>query len=163
VTSRRLERREVAGVTVFDDTYNMNPASSRAALSALAGLPRRGRKIVVFGEMLELGERKRDLHLELGDAVARSGVDLLVAVGDGARGIAEGAIATGLSSRSVVCVADSTRALELLVDTVRPQDLVLCKASRKVGLDRLVDGLLDRLRHRGSADAAADVAAIHSE
>ncbi len=55
VTERRLQCREAANVQVFDDTYNMNPASARAALLALSGLPCTGRRFVVFGEMRELG------------------------------------------------------------------------------------------------------------
>lgn len=138
-SKRRMECRRHGDVTLFDDTYNMNPDSSRAALSALAGLQQGGRKIVVFGEMAELGDRSSDLHRELGETVAISGVDVLVTVGDRARGIAEGAIAHGLSRRNVLTHDDVSSTLDALRETVRPGDIVLCKASRRVGLDRLVD------------------------
>lgn len=140
-TSRRLEYKRCGDVTVFDDTYNMNPASARAALAALAGLTSAGRKFVVFGEMLELGERSAELHRALGDQIAHAGVDFLVTVGDGALPIGAGARDGGLDASRLVHANDPTHALDLLMERLRPQDLVLCKASRRVGLDRLVDGL----------------------
>ena len=75
---RRLEPKVAGGVTVVDDTYNMNPTSAAAALQALAGMPGAGRRIVVFGSMRELGEQSVALHRELGTAVARTRQDLLV-------------------------------------------------------------------------------------
>lgn len=144
-SGRRFECKQAGTVTVFDDTYNMNPASARAALSALAGLRGDGRKIVVFGEMLELGDEAQALHGELGADVARAGVDLLMTVGSGARAIDEGARAAGMPDERVLCAGDPLEALEAMRRLVRPGDLVLCKASRRVGLDRLVDGLLNAL------------------
>ncbi len=150
-SSRRMERRQCGEVTILDDTYNMNPDSSRAALatmSALAGVHRGGRKIVVFGEMLELGERSDELHHDLGARVARSEVDLLVTVGDGATRIADGAVAEGLPAEAIVHQADIESAYGALMDVVRAGDLVLCKASRRVGLERLVDRMMRELPER---------------
>jgi UDP-N-acetylmuramoyl-tripeptide--D-alanyl-D-alanine ligase len=145
---RRLESREVAQVHVFDDTYNMNPASARAALLALSGLPTTGRRIVVLGEMLELGERSAELHRELGREVAARGIDVLVTVGGMASSIADGARAGGMAWSQVQCVDDQSAALDLLLRVLRPRDRVLLKASRSVGLDRLVDGLVASLGSR---------------
>ena len=147
-SKRRLESRECGDITVFDDTYNMNPDSSRAALAALAGIHRAGRKIVVFGEMAELGTRSEVLHRELGQAVAESDIDLLVTVGDRARWIADGAIQGGLPALSVMHASDVRHACEITHGAVRSGDLVLCKASRRIGLDRLVDDLVRQLALR---------------
>lgn len=143
-SQRRLELRRVGGVTIFDDTYNMNPESSRAALEALARLSG-GRRIVVFGEMLELGSGAGELHRELGRYVARLGVDLLVCVGDGASEIAEGALASKMASSSVRRAPDPMGAHEILSELLRPGDMVLCKASRGVELDRMVDAMVAEL------------------
>jgi UDP-N-acetylmuramoyl-tripeptide--D-alanyl-D-alanine ligase len=140
--ARRLEPKRVGEITVFDDTYNMNPQSARAALQAIAGLGGPGRRIVVFGEMLELGPESRRLHEELGAEVARTRQDLLLCVGDGARGIGDGALGAGMDARRVHQVADVAQAFDLLQRELRPQDRVLCKASRRIALDRLVDRLL---------------------
>ncbi|MCA8947942.1 MAG: UDP-N-acetylmuramoyl-tripeptide--D-alanyl-D-alanine ligase [Planctomycetes bacterium] len=143
--ARRLEPKVSGGVTVFDDTYNMNPESARAALQALAGIGGTGKRVVVFGEMLELGDRSVELHRELGRQVAASGQDLLVAVGAGAEPIADGAIAGGMAVARVHRVPDLELARQLLLDAVRPGDLVLFKASRRVALVRLVDDLVRAL------------------
>ncbi|HZN41274.1 MAG TPA: UDP-N-acetylmuramoyl-tripeptide--D-alanyl-D-alanine ligase [Planctomycetota bacterium] len=144
-TARRLEPKCVGGVTIFDDTYNMNPQSARAALQALAGLSGPGRRIAVFGEMLELGAESVALHRALGAEVVRTRHDLLVCVGTGAGPIADGALAAGMSKRDVFRVPDVAAALALLRGAVVPGDRVLCKASRRVALDHLVDRLLAEL------------------
>jgi UDP-N-acetylmuramoyl-tripeptide--D-alanyl-D-alanine ligase len=151
--SRRLEPKVVAGVTVFDDTYNMNPQSAAAALQALAGLAPGGRRIAVFGEMRELGAESVALHRQVGADVARTRQDLLVAVGGGgADAIADGAVAAGLPAARVCRVPDIDAALALLRAEVRAGDRVLCKASRGVQLDRLVDRLVADL---GAASGGA--------
>ncbi len=146
--ARRLEPKCAAGITVFDDTYNMNPASARAGVQAIAGTPGPGRRIVVFGEMLELGASSEALHRELGAGTQAAGIDLLVTVGDGARPIAAGAIAAGMPTAAVISVDTVDAAQALLQAQLRAGDRVLCKASRRVGLDRLVDGLLQALGGR---------------
>lgn len=153
--ARRLEPKCAGGVTVFDDTYNMNPQSAAAALQALAGLVGGGRRIAVFGEMLELGTETVNLHRELGAEAARTRQDVLVCVGDGAAPIADGALGAGMAARSVHRVPDLEAALRLLRDLVRPGDRVLCKASRRVALDRLVDRLVAEL-DAGSRQLAAE-------
>ncbi|MBM3973337.1 MAG: UDP-N-acetylmuramoyl-tripeptide--D-alanyl-D-alanine ligase [Planctomycetes bacterium] len=138
--SRRLEPKVIAGVTVVDDTYNMNPQSAAAALQALAGMAPGGRRIAVFGEMRELGAESAALHRQVGAEVVRTRQDLLVTVGGGdADAIADGAIAAGLPAARVHRVPDIDAALALLRAEARAGDRVLCKASRGVQLDRLVD------------------------
>jgi UDP-N-acetylmuramoyl-tripeptide--D-alanyl-D-alanine ligase len=151
--ARRLEPKVAAGVTVFDDTYNMNPLSASAGLQALAGLPGPGRRIAVFGEMLELGERSEELHRQLGRECAQCRLDLLVCVGTGARPIAEGAAAAGMPAAGVHQVADRGAGLAALRASLREGDRVLCKASRRVQLDRLVDELLAVLRGQAGTEA----------
>jgi len=151
--ARRLEPKRAGDVTLFDDTYNMNPQSARAALQAMAGLGGRGRRIVVFGEMLELGDASAALHRELGAEVVGTGQDLLVCVGAGAVPIAEGAIAAGMPAAAVHCAEDTTAVAQLLPGLLRAGDIVLCKASRRVALDQLVDRLVATLSS-GSAPPA---------
>ena len=139
-------RMEVArrpdGVTVVNDAYNANPESMRAALAALAGLPGE-RRIAVLGGMAELGPGAAAEHERLGRDAAAAGTDLIVAVGDDAVGIADGAVAAGrLAGKESVHVPDRTAARELLDDLLRPGDVVLVKASRSYGLERLAADLL---------------------
>ncbi|MEM7200500.1 MAG: UDP-N-acetylmuramoyl-tripeptide--D-alanyl-D-alanine ligase [Planctomycetota bacterium] len=144
-TARRLEPKVAGGVTVFDDTYNMNPASARAGLRALAGLAGSGRRVVVFGGMMDLGERSDELHQALGADVAAASVDLLVSVGDEAGLIVDGARTAGLSADRTWRASGVRDAVDALVEQLQPGDRVLCKASRGFELDRLVDGLVARL------------------
>jgi UDP-N-acetylmuramoyl-tripeptide--D-alanyl-D-alanine ligase len=133
-------------VTIVDDAYNASPASVEAALELLAGLP--GRRIAVFGEMLELGDEHEAGHERAGAAAAAI-VDRLVVIGDGARGIGRGARAAGLAKEQVAEVADRAAALDQLLASLAPGDVVLVKASRGIALDLLVDDLRDRLEAGG--------------
>lgn len=144
-SERRLEPREVAGVRIVDDSYNMNPASARAAIHAIRCIDRVARRIVVFGEMRELGPRSAELHHELGADVAAADIDLLVTVGEAAAQIGLGAGAAGLDPARVLHVADISAALAHLLAELRDGDVVLFKASRAAGLDRLVDELVREL------------------
>lgn len=161
--ARRLEPKTAGGVTIFDDTYNMNPESARSALQAMAGLRsgglddagQRGRSIAVFGTMLELGADSVRLHRRLGEQVFASGQDHLICVGPDAHAIAEGALAAGMRRASVECVGDIGAAHTLLRGLLRRGDRLLCKASRRVALDRLVDRLLVDLT-AGDADGRAE-------
>jgi UDP-N-acetylmuramoyl-tripeptide--D-alanyl-D-alanine ligase len=143
----RVQLVRLGAVTVVDDTYNASPRSVVAALELLAGLP--GRRVAVLGEMLELGDASDEGHRVVGEAAART-VESLVVVGSGADAIAEGALAAGMEAARVIRVTGVEAARDALVPRLRDGDVVLVKASRGVGLDRLVDELRRELR-RGAA------------
>jgi UDP-N-acetylmuramoyl-tripeptide--D-alanyl-D-alanine ligase len=130
----------LGSVTVIDDSYNASPGSMFAALDLLRGLP--GRHVAVLGEMLELGEAHDDGHYAVGEAAGHA-ADLLIVVGAGASGLAEGARDAGLTPARVLQVGDAASALEALRPRLRDGDVVLVKASRGIGLDHLVDALRD--------------------
>jgi UDP-N-acetylmuramoyl-tripeptide--D-alanyl-D-alanine ligase len=134
----RAEVVRLRGATIVDDSYNASPGSMLAALDLLAGLP--GRHVAVLGEMLELGDAHDAGHQAVGEAAAAT-AELLIVVGHGARGIVDGATAAGLDPARIHHVADDEDALEILRPRLREGDTVLVKASRGIGLDRLVDAL----------------------
>ena len=134
----RVQLVRLGDVTLVDDTYNASPRSVEAALELLGDLP--GRRGAVLGEMLELGDAHEEGHFEVGEAAART-VDWLVVVGEGAAGIAEGAEAAGLDPARITRVPDAEAALDVVPPRLRDGDVVLLKASRGIGLDRVVDGL----------------------
>jgi UDP-N-acetylmuramoyl-tripeptide--D-alanyl-D-alanine ligase len=129
-------------VTVIDDSYNAGPDSMLAALETLAGLP--GRHIAVLGEMAELGELAEASHRDVGTRAGRT-LDLLVAVGEARGVLADAAIAAGLPADAVLGVADAEAALAAVGPRLRPGDVVLVKASRSVGLERVAEGLATQL------------------
>ncbi|MGY1639409.1 UDP-N-acetylmuramoyl-tripeptide--D-alanyl-D-alanine ligase [Geodermatophilus sp. SYSU D00742] len=131
------------GVTVVNDAYNANPESMRAALAALTGLPGQ-RRIAVLGGMAELGPGAPAEHERLGRDAVAAGVDLVVAVGPDAVGIARGASRAGArEGEGAVHVPDRAAARELLSEVLVPGDVVLVKASRSYGLEVLAADLLD--------------------
>jgi UDP-N-acetylmuramoyl-tripeptide--D-alanyl-D-alanine ligase len=125
-------------VTIVDDSYNASPGSVAAALELLAGMD--GRRIAVLGEMLELGSEHEAGHRRVGETAAEL-ADRLVVVGDGASAVADGARGAGMPAEAIASVPDRAAALELLLDDLRPGDVVLVKASRGIALDLLVDEL----------------------
>jgi UDP-N-acetylmuramoyl-tripeptide--D-alanyl-D-alanine ligase len=125
------------GVTLVNDAYNANPESMRAALDALASMAGDRRHWAVLGPMAELGPFAGDAHVAIGQAAARAGARVL-AVGEAARGIADGARADPASHHAAPrWVPDLDAAAELLLAEVAAGDVVLVKASRSVGLERL--------------------------
>jgi UDP-N-acetylmuramoyl-tripeptide--D-alanyl-D-alanine ligase len=128
------------GVTLIDDSYNSSPAALKHAMDALAHDRAHRRRVAILGEMLELGELSDALHAESGQAAARCGVGLLIAVGgQPAARLAEAAREAGVAE--VRHVRSSVEAAALAVGAVRGGDLVLVKGSRGIGTDAVVDRL----------------------
>jgi UDP-N-acetylmuramoyl-tripeptide--D-alanyl-D-alanine ligase len=134
----RMRVRRARGLTVLDDAYNANPGSMRAALSTLAECGD-GRRVAVLGEMKELGPTAEREHAALADAVVAAGVARLVSCG----GLAD-VLARAVQSRGVevVLAGSAEEASRATMERVRPGDVVLVKASRSVGAERVVDAVL---------------------
>ena len=120
------------GATIIDDSYNANPGSVRAALDHLAALS--GRRILVLGNMAELGASGPALHKEIGE-YARGRCDVLLTIGDLAN---EAAAAFGAAARPVADIDAARTALDPMLES---DVTVLVKGSRVMGLDRLVKTL----------------------
>lgn len=126
------------GSIIINDAYNASPDSVAAALDVLRSVS--GRKILVFGDMLEMGPEGEPAHRQVGRAAAEAGVARLVAVGDLAALAAERAAELGLATDAVEDVAE---AAALLAPELQPGDVVLVKGSRAMGLERVVEELAD--------------------
>lgn len=141
----RMEVRDTpTGVTVINDAYNANPESMRAALTTLTARGRISsrRTWAVLGEMAELGPAAESEHQSLGRFAVRSGVSHMIVIGDRAGGIHVGAVAEASWRDNSVHVADVGAAIDVLREQVRSGDIVLVKASRVAGLERVADALL---------------------
>ena len=158
-TDRRFEPRKCGPVVVYDDSYNMNPGSAKAALQAFHGLAGTGRKVVVFGDMLELGELSDALHYEVGRELGALGFDHLVATGQRARVMAEGAMAAGMPAARVTTTLDRDAATEVLLGILGDGDRVLVKASRRMELDRLVERVATHFGQSGRGLPGVEVCA----
>ncbi|MET9519863.1 UDP-N-acetylmuramoyl-tripeptide--D-alanyl-D-alanine ligase [Streptomyces sp. NPDC002994] len=132
------------GVTVVNDAYNANPESMRAALRALAAMGVGRRTWAVLGHMAELGDDSLAEHDAVGRLAVRLNVSKLVAVGGReASWLQLGAYNEGSWGEESVHVSDAQAAVDLLRSELRPGDVVLVKASRSVGLERVAQALLD--------------------
>ena len=143
----RLERVEAGKVTILNDAYNSNPASLLAAVDVLAETPAK-RRVLVAGDMLELGERAEELHARCGREIAEKGVDLVVGVG-----VLGGEIASAAADKGAeIARFDSVEAAGAkLVRMLKAGDVVLIKGSRAVQMERLVEPIREAFtRKRGS-------------
>ncbi len=125
------------GVIVLNDAYNANPEAVRAALDTLALLARGRRGFAVLGPMSELGPHSRARHEEIGGYAARAGLAGLIVVGEDAGPILTGAKAEPSWSGELIHAADVSTALDALGQRLAPGDVVLVKASRSAGLERV--------------------------
>ena len=146
VSRWRMEVVERAdGVTVVNDAYNANPESMRAALRTLAVMSRgkARRTVAVLGLMAELGDDAREAHMDLGRFLVRLDISQLVVVGPAAGGIHAGAVLEGSWGSESIHVPDVDAAVALLRAELEPGDVVLVKASRSAGLERVAAALLE--------------------
>jgi UDP-N-acetylmuramoyl-tripeptide--D-alanyl-D-alanine ligase len=133
-------------VTLIDDSYNSSPTALRRALEVVAKESHASRKVAVLGEMLELGDHALALHDVCGRAATAAGVSLLFTVGGApARAMAEAAIDAGMPSGSVRYFERSDEAAPIVVEAIRPGDLVLVKGSRGTRTDIVVDRIAAEL------------------
>ena len=134
------------GLTVIQDCYNANPDSMKAAVTLLREVGAGKRTIAVLGDMLELGAEARTFHAEVGAFLADSQIACLIACGKFGKALARGAAARGMPPSQIFDAPHIRDAQRVLNRLAQPGDVVLLKASRGVGLERLLDGLALRRR-----------------
>jgi UDP-N-acetylmuramoyl-tripeptide--D-alanyl-D-alanine ligase len=129
------------GIRVVNDAYNANPESMAAALKTARWMAGGSRLIAVLGGMAELGPIAAEAHDRVGELAARIRVDRLITVGEDARPIAAAGEREGVEPENVASYDDPADAIEDVRRTARPGDVVLVKASRVVGLERVAEAL----------------------
>jgi len=125
---------QLDNITIINDCYNSNPKALKAMVDALVAMPAK-RRIVVAGEMLELGPSAADLHRQAGEHIAGQKIDVLL----GVRGLAQEIVAAAQSRMRADFVATPEQAGEWLAHEARDGDVVLLKASRGVKLERALE------------------------
>jgi UDP-N-acetylmuramyl pentapeptide synthase len=122
-------------VSLIDDSYNANPDSVRAAIDALAALP--GRRLLILGDMGEVGTQGLAFHAEAGSHAAARGIDAVWAVGELARHVSDAARQGGVAVRHATCV----EALDVNLAALQGYSAVLVKGSRFMRMERVVRAL----------------------
>lgn len=134
LTGSRLKRIEGKTVTIIDDTYNANPDSMKSAIDVLTR-SRAERKVAILGDMFELGDNTVSQHREVGEHAKEAGVDLVIAIGNLAANIAEGANGEYFRNKE-----DFLAEIE---KHIKSADMILVKASRGMKMEDIVDRLKD--------------------
>src|SRR6266852_5641071 len=143
---------QLGNITIINDCYNSNPTALDAMVDALATMPAK-RRIVVAGEMLELGPAGEELHRRSGQHMAKKGIDILLGVRGLAKPMVEAAAGAGMQAEFV---ATPEEAGEWLAREGREGDVVLLKASRGVKLERALEIVVGRQSLVVSQSKAAD-------
>ncbi len=141
LTNMRMEMVEGQnGVKVINDAYNASPTSMRAAIDLVSTLPGFTTKILVLGDMLELGEKEEEFHFAIGQSIDPQGVDYVFTFGNLGRSIAAG-VKSVLSEERVFSFTEKDSLIETLKNYLDSNTLVLVKASRGMKLEEVVTAL----------------------
>ena len=135
--AQRMEVKTFKGIAFIDDTYNSNPLSLESAIKTLSNIKTKGKKILITGDMLELGGRSRYYHARLGRAIAKSGIDELIAVGQLARYTYLEAVSNGMRQSRFYHSKDEV--VPLLREMAKPNDVVLVKGSRAMKMEDIIE------------------------
>ncbi len=138
MTAMRMEIEELHGMKIVKDFYNAAPDSVKAALAVLADCKAK-RRISVLGDILEMGQFAKNAHRDLGDAVVKNSVDVLVTAGENASFIAERAKELGMNE--IYLFKTTEDAASFLKEFVCEEDAVLIKASRGMKFEKIYENL----------------------
>lgn len=129
----------LGGRIIIADCYNASPDSMLAALDVITNVECSGKRVCVFGDMLELGEYSQEAHKEVGKAVARTSVDTLICYGEEAKEIKRGAMMCGM--KNTLHFDDKQEIVEYLMKNTSEGDAIVFKASRGMKLEDTINGL----------------------
>ena len=134
----RFQMKKVKGMTIIDDAYNANPASFRCALDAFHHLPASGRKIMVMADMMELGNRAELFHQQMGEALSKTNVNVIVGIGPLSQGACDAAQTCGFNPRSIFRCSSLEQARNIISAIAKKNDTILLKGSRAMKLEDLL-------------------------
>jgi UDP-N-acetylmuramoyl-tripeptide--D-alanyl-D-alanine ligase len=131
------------GVRILDDSYNANPDSLKATLSAFSEMKGENRGLLVLGDMLELGPGSAKAHEKAGGRIGETKWTHLFLLGEQAGHLAAGAKAAGMAAQNLHIARNHEEVLEGLGKVVKEGDWILVKGSRRMHMERVVEGLTE--------------------
>ncbi len=139
----RMQIIRVKDLTVINDAYNANPASTRAALEVLENIKAKGRKVFIFGNMFELGDRKVSEHKKIGKLVLESQIDIFITIGELAGLSVAAAKENGFNENRIFSFRNTEEVGEKLLSILQSNDTLLLKGSRAMRLENILEILKD--------------------
>ena len=142
---KRMEVKQAGGVTILNDTYNANPDSVLSALETLQGMNGKGKKIVILGDMLEMGDAADREHRTIGETIKNMGFEYILTFGAKAKNIYRSA--KGKFNKHYMNKKSLSNAA---FDLLSPSDIVLVKGSRGMKMEEVVNTLVERLEYKSA-------------
>lgn len=127
---------------ILNDVYNASPDSMKAALDTLVSI-KGNRHIAILSNMLEMGSFAEKYHFEIGEYAVKNGVDIIIAVGDDAKNIAEGA-KSHATNQSIYHFSSNEALIKKIGNILGPADIILVKGSRGMKMEMIVNHILER-------------------
>lgn len=135
----RLEAERIGRLTLINDAYNANPASLAAGIGVLKDMPASGRRVLVIGDMRELGEASEALHRQAAEGIAAANFNVVIAVGEFSRLVSQTIAAAAGDRIETHAYATTALARKRIVSLLKPNDTVMLKGSRAIGLEGLIE------------------------
>ena len=148
----RCQVHQIGSWTVIDDTYNANPASMRAACETLRDWQGANKRLLITGDMLELGPHAEQAHFGLGLAAAEAQVDGLLVFGEQSEHVIRGALDGGLRPSRLAHCEHMEILLTVLDCVLEPRDILLVKGSRGMRMERVIEWLREKAKGLGVRD-----------
>ncbi|MDD5006130.1 MAG: UDP-N-acetylmuramoyl-tripeptide--D-alanyl-D-alanine ligase [Candidatus Omnitrophica bacterium] len=139
--SRRLSKIDCSDFSILDDTYNSNPLSLEKAVETLTGFKTSGRRILVMGDMLELGSRSQELHRQMGSFVAHMPIDIFITLGKFSKFAADTAKSESKIGRGIYNFDSKADLIDFLRKKIKSGDIILIKGSRLMQMEDIVSSL----------------------
>lgn len=127
------------GLTIINDSYNANPESVRAGIEGFKNSPLKGRRVLILGDMLELGERSEKFHRELGQFLSKQKFSLAIVIGVWSSSVLNAAKLEGVEDEKIWNFRNVDEAAKELKELIKSGDVIYVKGSRGVGLDKLIE------------------------
>ncbi|MEW6171314.1 MAG: cyanophycin synthetase, partial [Candidatus Omnitrophota bacterium] len=137
----RLQLKRIKNFQIIDDSYNSNPSSLVHALEAFKKYTTVGKKVLVLGDMLELGKYQDNFHREVAKDIILAGINILITVGEASSLTAQTLRNLGFKDRKIHICQDIKDAQSRLLDLLKEDDVVLLKGSRKMHLEKIIEGI----------------------
>jgi len=138
-TPMRMEINKIGNSYVINDAYNASPTSMKAAISLLANINEPYKKVLLLGDMLELGDKAKDYHYQIGQYILQNNIDLLIAYGEMASEYITPFIEQGKLSQAIYyCQNQTNEVIQLITQEIQNGCILLLKGSRKMKLENFL-------------------------